>query len=138
MGDDLSVLLVHDREESFPTLEQSLSNQGMRTRHVRTCSEVRAELRGKCPPGLVLTAITLVDGTWADVLDLASSSGRTTPVIVVSRLVDTDLYLRALDSGAADFIVPPLSAADLAHVVRAAIGRSQYSVAQNGQRPAAP
>ena len=43
------------------------------------------------------------------------------PVVVVSRYVDVDLYLDALEKGAWDYIVPPFRAADLAYVVNGAI-----------------
>ena len=55
--------------------------------------------------------------------------GRAIPVIVVSRFVDIDLYLKALESGASDFIVPPFSAADVAYVVRTAIAKTRAAFA---------
>src|SRR5271167_3964151 len=123
MQGDFTALLVHNQEEPFEALEQGLVDIGIQTQHAGTCSEVSAALRAARPPGLVLTATTLADGTWADVLSLASMNQGGVPVIVVSRLVDIDLYLNTLESGASDFIVPPLSPADLAHVVKATIGR---------------
>ena len=124
MKDDLLVLLVDDREGEFRTLEQTLHSAGIRTQRVHTCSEARAALREPRPSRLILTATALADGTWADVLNLASMHGRAVPVIVVSRFVDVGLYLKTLESGASDFIVPPFSADDLACVVRTAIAKS--------------
>lgn len=137
MEDDLSVLLVHDQEEIFQALEQTLFDQGIRTQHAHTCSEVSAALRGPRSPRLVLTDTTLADGTWADVLDLASREREAVPVIVVSRVVDIDLYLETLESGASDFIVPPLSPADLGHVVKAAMGRGPGNGPKEARRAAA-
>jgi FixJ family two-component response regulator len=74
-----------------------------------------------------LTDTTLADGTWVDVLRLANRSGRAVPIVVVSRLVDIEFYIKTLESGAADFIVPPISSCDLIHVVKAAIGRHHTS-----------
>ena len=128
MEHNLTALLVHDQEEPFRALEQALLNQGVRTRHAHTCAEASTALRGLRSPRLVLTDAALADGTWADVLNLASWGA--VPVIVVSRLVDIDLYLRTLESGASDFIVPPLSPAELAHVVKTAIERSSSSLQQ--------
>jgi DNA-binding response OmpR family regulator len=127
MRGEFTALLVHIQEEPFQALEQGLLDLGIQTQHAHNCSEVRSALRGAPPPGLVLTATTLVDGTWADVLTLASMNRGPVPVIIVSRLVDIDLYLDTLESGASDFIVPPLSPADLAHVVKVAMTRSQSS-----------
>jgi DNA-binding NtrC family response regulator len=120
MEDHFSVLLVHDQEEPFHALEQILLSQGIRTEHARTCSEAGSALRGPCSARVVLTDTSLSDGTWADVLDLAS----VVPVVVVSRLVDIDLYLNVLESGAADFISPPVSSDDLAYVIKTSIGRN--------------
>jgi DNA-binding NtrC family response regulator len=124
MEHDLTALLVLDQEESFQALEQALLNQGVQTQHAHTCSEASAALRGPRSPRLVLTDPALADGTWADVLNLASAKRGAVPIIVVSRLVDIDLYLRRLESSASDFfvIVPPLSPAELTHVVKTAMG----------------
>ncbi len=129
MNDELLALLVHDQEEAFRTLERTLDNLGIRTQRAHTCSEARAALREPRSSRLILTATTLADGTWADMLNLASLHGRAIPVIVVSRVVDIDLYLTTLESGASDFIVPPFSAADLAYVVDTAIAKSRAASA---------
>ena len=120
MADHFSVLLVHDQEEPFNALEQILRSQGIRTEHARTCSGAGVALRGPCSARVVLTDTSLTDGTWADVLDLAGAA----PVVVVSRLVDIDLYLNVLEKGAADFISPPVSPDDLAYVIKTAIGKN--------------
>ena len=129
MNRELWVLLVHDREEAFWSLEPALKNLGIQTQRAHTCSEARAALRGLHSSGLILTATTLPDGIWADVLDLASMHGRAIPVIVVSHSVDIDLYLTTLESGASDFIVPPFSAADLAYLLDTAIRKGRAASA---------
>ena len=123
MEHDLTALLMDDQEEPFGALEQTLLNQGIQTQHAHTCSEASAAVRGLHSLRLVMTGAALADGTWADVLNLASANRGAVPVIVVSRLVDIDRYLTTLESGASDFIVPPLSPDDLAHVVKMATGR---------------
>ena len=72
------------------------------------------------PPHLVFTDTTLADGTWADVTALAAKATMAVDVIVVSRLVDTRLYIETIETGAFDFIVPPLATTDLSYVVRCA------------------
>jgi len=47
----------------------------------------------------------------------------------VSRVVDIDLYLTTLESGASDFIVPPFSAADLAYLLDTAIRKGRAASA---------
>ena len=118
MKDDLLALLVDGKEEQFPTLEQTLHNAGIPTQRAHTCSEARAALRGPGSLRLILTATALADGTWADVLNLAKMHGSAIPVIIVSRFVDVGLYIKTLESGASDFIVPPFSAGDLAYLIQ--------------------
>ena len=122
-------LLVHDPGNSLDGLEQGLRNQGMETQKVHHCSEASLVLDGPREPELVFTGPTLADGTWADVLNLAHRNHRGIPVIVVSRVVDINLYLETMDGGACDFIVPPVSTADLAHVVKAALWKRASSKA---------
>ena len=131
MREELWVLLVSHEEDPVRGVERSLLDQGMSTRRVRNCSEASAVLRGSAPPVLVLTDASLPDGTWADVLEAASTAPTTAPVIVVSRLVDIELYLDCLERGAYDFVVPPLRSADLAHIVGGAMLKGSHR-APNG------
>jgi DNA-binding NtrC family response regulator len=118
---ELWVLLVYHVEDPVRNVEQSLLDQGMRTLRVRNCAEARAALREPPPPAVLFTDAVLADGTWADVLKAASAVPRNIPVIVVSRVIDIPLYLDVLESGAYDFIVPPLASAELAHIVHGAL-----------------
>ena len=56
---------------------------------------------------------------------LAGRASQPVNVIVVTRVMDTKLYLEALEGGAFDFIVPPFASLDLAHVVRCAADNVQ-------------
>jgi DNA-binding NtrC family response regulator len=117
----LWALLVYDEEEPVRAVERILLDQGLSTRRVRNCSAARAVLREAAPPVLVLTDVSLPDGNWADVLKATCAASPGPPVIVVSRLVDMKLYLDVLESGAYDFVVPPLTAAGLVYIVRGAM-----------------
>jgi FixJ family two-component response regulator len=70
---------------------------------------------------LVFTEAKLPDGTWADIVKLAIAAHKPVKVIVVSHFVDVDLYVDTMEAGAFDFIVPPLSASELTHVVKSAV-----------------
>ena len=117
----IPALLVYEREGPIRSLETNISSQGVRTVHGRNCSEVRELLREPTPPDLILTDVFLPDGTWEDVLDSANAAPESVPVIVVSRVVEMALYLDVLQRGAYDFIVPPISFPDLAHIIRGAV-----------------
>jgi len=121
MAKQFSALLVYEREGPIRSLEANISSQGVRTLRSRNCSEVREVLREMEPPDLIMTDVSLPDGTWEDVLSSANSVPATVPVIVVSHIVEMALYLDVLQSGAYDFIVPPISFWDLAYIIRGAL-----------------
>lgn len=116
----ISALLVHDREEPFEALRLILENQGIETCRARNRADLLRLLSQPNPPQLVFTDTVLPDATWEEVLGMAAGACEPLRVIVVSRWVNLDLYLKVLESGAFDFIVPPFLASDLAHIVRCA------------------
>ncbi len=116
----LSALLVHSGAEHFAALESALVSQSIHTRRAATCAEALVIVRGPDPPDLVFTDTILADGNWACVLRMAAGAPAAVNVIIVARLVDTKLYLEALQEGAFDLITPPFVASELAYVVRSA------------------
>jgi DNA-binding NtrC family response regulator len=76
---------------------------------------------GGQPPHLVLADPRLPDGSWEDVVVSAATAPAPVNVIVVSEVVDIALYLEAIQRGAFDFIVPPMSLPDFTYVVRSAV-----------------
>jgi DNA-binding NtrC family response regulator len=120
MVEMISALLVHDREDAFDTLKPLLESQCIVTREAKTCGEALLSLWAKRPPHLVFTDVQLADGNWCDVIALADKCPLPINVIVVSRQLDVNLYIEAMEQGAFDFITPPLEGPDVAHVVRSA------------------
>lgn len=124
-------LLVYDAEEPVRAAERILLDHGMVARRVRSCSAAHALLQESILPAVVLTDTSLPDGGWADVLKAACAARPSPPVIVVSRLVDIRLYLDALESGAYDFVVPPLTQADWAHIISGALLKIRPAALRN-------
>ncbi|HEV2423935.1 MAG TPA: response regulator [Terriglobia bacterium] len=122
-----SVLLVHNDPHSFRGLEEMLHEGEVRTTRAHQCAQAFRLLEQAAPIDLVLTDVTLPDGTWKDVVGMVQETAKDTPVIVMSRVVSMKLYLDTQDAGAADFIVPPMTPRDLAHVLTAAMQRSAHS-----------
>jgi len=120
MNERISALLVHSQEEPLTTLAAALASQAVEGQRAINCREAARYLQGSGPPDLVFTDILLDDGTWADVLSLASKAEQPASVIVVSRIVDIRAYIDAIECGAFDYLVPPFASSDLAHVVRSA------------------
>ena len=125
MREEIVALLVHDQAEHMQALATTLLDQGVRVYHVRTWQAAAHELKRANPPPLVFTDTVLRDGDWTDIVLLAGSASQPVNVIVVTRVMDTKLYLEALEGGAFDFIVPPFASLDLAHVVRCAADNVQ-------------
>jgi DNA-binding NtrC family response regulator len=121
MHERITVLLVHDRPEPTGSLRFALESQSIETQSVRTCHETHEALWGGQPPHLVMTDRRLRDGSWEVVVNLAARAPSPVNVIVVSDVVDIALYLEVIQRGAFDFIVPPMSLPDFAHVVWSAV-----------------
>ena len=121
MPTGFSALLVYDQDEPMGGVERIFLAHGVKLPRSRSCLEARAILGSPAPPSVVVTDLVLPDGNWADILRAANEGTTKTPAIVVSRILDTRLYLDVLGSGAHDFIVPPFSASDLAYIVRTAL-----------------
>jgi DNA-binding NtrC family response regulator len=121
MQEKITALLVHDRPEPMGFIRRALECQSIETQSVKTCQEAHQTLWGRYPPHLVLADPRLPDGSWEDVVLLAAKAPTPVNVIVVSEVVDIAFYLEAIQRGAFDFIVPPMSLLDLTHVVRSAV-----------------
>ena len=121
MQERIRALLVHDRPEPMGSLRRALESQSIETQSVRTCQDANQTLWGRQPPHLVLAAARLPDGSWEDLVLMAARAPAPVNVIVVSEVVDIALYLEVIQRGAFDFIVPPMSSADFAHVVGSAV-----------------
>jgi len=120
-------LIVYDRKDSVRGVERTLLSLGMIARRCRSCSEVRDALCGPALPPFVMTSTSLPDVSWEDVLTVAGTVGVNIPVIVISRVANARLYLDVLEKGAHDFIVPPISSSELAYIIRAALGKINYT-----------
>jgi len=120
MKETIRALLVLARDDSSEALRMGLEEQLIETCSAMNCMEAALSLCSPCPPHLVFTDVQLSDGAWDDVLSLAAEASAPVNVIVVSPHVDVSLYIRAMESGAFDFIVSPPTAPELQHIVRVA------------------
>ena len=113
--DDTSVLSVHDTSVLLVCDEEScLSSLGAVLRdhllveftHARSCQEASHALTSVRIPHLILTDTKLADGSWEDILNLATAVIQPVNVFVVSRIGNIGLYREAMSQGAFDFITP--------------------------------
>jgi ActR/RegA family two-component response regulator len=119
--EEVTALLLHRAGSSMGLLKMALESQSIQIRWLTTLQEARPLLQAADPPHLVFTEAKLPDGTWADVVEQTLGARKAMKVIVVSRLADVSLYVDTMQGGAFDFIVPPLSANELTHVVKSAV-----------------
>ena len=117
MNEEIFALLVQTQQSLNVALKLALHGTGIQTRHVRSCAEARQVLARLPRPRVIFTDSRLPDGTWADIVRLADQCPRPLNVVVVSPELDIDLYIKVLEGGIFDFIVPPFAGADLLHIV---------------------
>lgn len=121
MGEKIKAVMIYNQCEPSEALNQVLKRLGLEVRRLRTCHEASGIFQQTDAAELVFTDTNLPDGTWEDVVQLAQQGNAFLPVIVVSRMVDIDLYLEALERGAFDFVAPPFLSHDLANVTGSAM-----------------
>ena len=139
MKEGVKALLVQSRSDPLGTLRSALEEQSIDLRIASNCAEAALVLWSHTPPHIVFTDVQLADGNWADVLTLAAKASAPVNVIVVARCVDVPFYVQAIERGAFDFIVPPLSEPELLHVVRVAVQNSlSRRLRQAGVLPTGP
>ena len=120
MKETVKALLIQARRNPLDPLRLALEEQSIDVTTARNCAEAALALWSDRPPHMVFTEIRLADGNWADVLTLAAKACAPVNVIVVAPFADISFYVQAIERGAFDFIVPPLSDPELLHVVRIA------------------
>ena len=115
----LLALLVSDGSAWFDELSWRLESHGLETWIVDSRTEA-ADLIQESHPELIFTATTFPEGTWSELVDMARKSSVPANVIVVGKRVDIELYVRAIEYGAFDFLLPPFETDQLSHVLRVA------------------
>jgi len=117
MTGKVRALLVRAREGAQEALPEALRGQKIDVTQAANCAEAVLTMWSDDPPQLVFTDLQLSDGNWTDILTLAAKTPMAVNVIVVAPFADVRLYVQAIERGAFDFIVPPLSGQELRHVV---------------------
>ena len=132
MLSSISVLVISGVREHRDMLAAGISSIGPRPICCGTC-ESAAELLGQHPFSIVFCDYLLPDGTFWTVMNHAARCGTPIPVIVTSRRNDWDLFLKALNAGAFDYIALPPMPGEVERILCAALrecGASPKAVAQ--------
>jgi DNA-binding NtrC family response regulator len=123
MAQHVSALLIYDQSTPLESLKTALNDGSISAGRARTCEEAR-HLIETTEPHIIFTDTQLPDGTWADVMRSADAANAPMSVIVVSRNTDTRLYIKTMEAGAFDFIMPPFEKQSLDYVVRSALSNA--------------
>ena len=126
------ILVVSSDKRTVDSLESSLKTIGIEPEIVCNCIQARKALIRRLPPQIIFTDWFLADGDCKDVLELAARSEALVRVIVIAERMDYELYLDALDAGAADFIAPPFCDLEVACLICSVQERSRGNSARRG------
>lgn len=131
----VEALIIEDDRSHRLTLARALNNLGMGVREAATFLEGDLALRQN--PDFVLLDLGLPDGDGRELLHRSRSYNPSTPVIVVSGADDFESTVRAIQSGAYDYLFKPVDLDELAAVIDSALAERQArtAVRMNTRQP---
>jgi FixJ family two-component response regulator len=118
------VFVVEDQAAMRQSLHSLIESAGFQTEVFSSATEFLASPRALCPSCLVLD-IMLPDLNGLDLQERLSSERREMPVIIMTGHGDVPMSVRAMKSGAIDFLTKPFSDDALVGAIRRALERSR-------------
>ncbi|MGA2171763.1 MAG: sigma-54 dependent transcriptional regulator [Sedimentisphaerales bacterium] len=123
-------ILIADGDQVIrDCLTDFLSSEGFRTRGVETVKQASAELEGG-DYSLVITEINLPDGDGFALLDIIRRNYPQTVVVVITGYGTIESAVRAIKTGAYDYLTKPINDDELRLVVARAV-RQQTLISEN-------
>jgi DNA-binding NtrC family response regulator len=92
-----------------------------------TCREAMSRLN-RMRIAVILCEYSLEDGTWKDVLDHLTRTGKAAPLVVTSRRADEHLWAEVLNLGGYDVLAKPFRAREVVHAITSALLHGVRSV----------
>ena len=127
-------LIVDDEPDLCELLSLTLARMGVDSRSVHDLASARAELGGRHRFGLCLTDLRLPDGDGLELVEWIQGHAPELPVAVITAHGHVESAVRALKSGAFDFVCKPLDVSDLRKLVNQALKLSDVRRAADGER----
>jgi two-component system KDP operon response regulator KdpE len=115
----MSILVIEDELPMRRVLRTALDAQGYRVWEAGGVQEGLSAIAMRAPQGILLD-LGLPDGDGFDVLAQTRENSET-PIVVISARGDEKNLVRALDSGANDYVTKPFREAELFARLRAAV-----------------
>jgi two-component system response regulator PilR (NtrC family) len=120
MASKQRILLVTADPETRRALSEMVRSTGLECRAAASVAEARA-LVARERPALVFCDRRLADGSFRELLGAEEVQEANVPVVVASRLGETDEYLEAMRLGAFDFIAKPYHRSEVEQIVHNAL-----------------
>ena len=120
----MHILLVEDNPTTAKSIELKLTAEGHNV-FVTDLGEDAVELAGLYDYDVCLLDLDLCDMTGLDVLRALRAKKVQTPVIILTAAADIETKVKALSSGADDFMTKPFHKAELAARINAVVRRSR-------------
>jgi len=128
-----SVLVVDDEPDICELAEITLSRMGLQTRSANDISTAKKILSTQ-DFDLCLTDMNLPDGNGIELIEYIQKNNTQTPVAVITAYGNMESAVRALKSGAFDFVSKPIDLQVLRKLVSSAIKLPQLSDALNNKK----
>ena len=127
------VLIIDDDEDVAMLLSRFTQKAGFSTQTVSSLKKARALLE-TIQPDLILLDLRLPDGSGLDFLPELRGKYPTIPVIMCTGEGEVDHAVRAMRSGAADFLLKPVDGPTLTRAVQQAAGGPTTTVERPSER----
>jgi DNA-binding NtrC family response regulator len=119
-------------------LTSNLETLGMETLFVNDWRQARQTLDARPDITVAVTALTLGDGNWSDVVQHAAQRNFQTAVVVVSRTGSARLWAELLWRGAHDLLVEPLNSREVRQTIEGAVRAAEEARNRMGARMTVP
>ncbi len=127
-----TIFLVDDEPEMLKALGRLLRAKGFTVHAFSSAREFAAAYRPVDPSCLVLD-VSMPDMDGMELQERLARNGVPLPVVFLTGHGDIPMSVRAIKTGAVDFLTKPVDHADLVRAVRAALERSAARAAESAE-----
>ena len=117
------ILFVSPHREDATVVANMLRSLSVSIEHVADVKQARARMHSNIYD-VILSAASLSDGSWLDVLDVARRENPHAEVIVTDRDADARFWAEALNLGAYDLIAQPFAPGEVQRILGNACSRA--------------
>jgi two-component system response regulator HydG len=126
-GNTSTTILIADDDLTFARImEQMLHRAGYVTEICHSVAQATRQI-ARQPYDLLLLDYRLPDGTGLDIMQSAHEQGRNYPVIIMTSFDDVRTAVKAMRSGAFDYITKPVNREELLMLLKDALAQSNTS-----------